>query len=84
MAQRQTWFEAFLKGNDANIDGDKILTFHSDTQKENTENGLQIHRSNDILTKNITQCVMRKNDFTITHLDLMTQEKTILEVEIHV
>ena len=82
MAQRQTWFEAFLKCNDANIDGDKILTFHSDTQKENTENGLQIHRSNDILTKNITQCVMRKNDFTITHLDLLTQEKTILEDEI--
>jgi hypothetical protein len=82
MAQRQTWFEAFLKENVSNIDGDKIMTFHSVTQKENKENGLQIHRSNDILTKNITQCVMRKNDFTITHLDLMTQEKTILEDEI--
>jgi uncharacterized protein with NRDE domain len=82
MAQRKIWFETFLKDNDFTIDGNKMLSFHADTQKENTENGLQIRRSNNILTKNISQCVLRKNDFTITHWDLLTDEKTILEDEI--
>jgi uncharacterized protein with NRDE domain len=82
MAERKTWFEAFLKDNESSIDGNKMLFFHAETQKENTENGLQIKRNNNILTKNITQCVLRKNDFTITHLDLLTGEKTILEDEI--
>jgi uncharacterized protein with NRDE domain len=82
IVQRKTWFEAFLKDNAFTIDGNKMLSFHADTQKENTENGLQIKRSNNILTKNITQCVLRKNDFTITHLDLLADEKTILEDEI--
>jgi uncharacterized protein with NRDE domain len=82
MAQRKIWFEAFLKDNDFTIDGNKILAFHTDTQKENTENGLQIRRINNILTKNITQCVLRKNDFTITHLDLLTGKKTIIEDEV--
>lgn len=81
MTERKIWFEAFLKDNDFTIDGNKMLSFHADTQKENTENGLQIRRSNNILTKNITQCVLRKNEFTITHLDLLTGEKTILEDE---
>jgi uncharacterized protein with NRDE domain len=82
MAERKTWFEAFLKDNESSIDGNKMLFFHTETQKENTENGLQIKRINNILTKNITQCVLRKNDFKITHLDLLTGEKTILEDEI--
>ena len=81
MTERKIWFEAFLRDNDFTIDGNKMLSFHADTQKENTENGLQIRRSNNILTKNITQCVLRKNEFTITHLDLLTGEKTILEDE---
>jgi len=82
MAQRKIWFEEFLKDVHYKIDSQKILTFHTDTQKENTENGLIIDRNNNMLTKNITQCILRKHDFTITHLDLLTDEKTMLEDEI--
>ena len=82
MAQRKIWFKEFLKDIDCKIDSQKILAFHTDTQKENTENGLIIRRNNNMLTKNITQCILRKHDFTITHLDLLTDEKIMLEDEI--
>jgi hypothetical protein len=82
MAQRKNWFDSFLKDNNFIVDDNNMLTFHSETHKEDSENGLQINRNNNIRTKNITQCVLEKNQFTITHMDMLTDEKTIIKDEI--
>jgi uncharacterized protein with NRDE domain len=82
IAKRKSWFSAFLKANDFKIDGNKMLTFHTETEKDDVENGLQINRNDLIRTKNITQCVLEKNQFTITHMDMLTDEKTIIKDEI--
>ncbi len=54
------------------------MNFHTNTQKSNLQNGLVINRNHTMLTKNITQCVVEKNEFTLTHYDLISNDKTII------
>ena len=82
IAQKKSWFEQFLVDNNKKVDSNKILTFHSTTKKETTGNGMSINHTDNVITKNITQCVLSKNDFTLSHVDLLTEEKTTLKDEI--
>ena len=37
-----------------------------------------MNRNNSMLTKNITQCEITEDRFTLTHFDLISQEKSII------
>jgi uncharacterized protein with NRDE domain len=82
ISQKKSMFDNFLNENKLNIDGDKILTFHSSTKKEDTVSEIQSHTNEIVITKNITQCVITKTDFTLTHLDLLTKEKSTQKISI--
>ena len=78
ISKRELWFSEFLNENKENTSSDDFLSFHTNTQKNDTQNGLVINRNNFMLTKNITQCEITKSNFTLTHLDLISQEKSII------
>jgi uncharacterized protein with NRDE domain len=75
---RESWFSEFLNQNKENICSDDFISFHTNTQKNDTQNGLVMNRNNSMLTKNITQCEITKSNFTLTHFDLISQEKSII------
>ena len=82
IAHREKWFSDFLIEKQYCPNENELLDFHTQTQKEDVQNGLIINRNHQLLTKNITQCILEKDKFTLTHLDLIMEEKTILIDEI--
>jgi len=78
ISKRERWFSEFLNQNKETICSDDFISFHTNTQKNDTQNGLVINRNNSMLTKNITQCEITKNNFTLTHLDLISKKKSII------
>ncbi len=81
ISQKKRMFEDFLTETSSNIDGDRILAFHSTTKKEDIESESHTIAKELVITKNITQCIMTQKDFTLSHVDLLTEEKTILNAE---
>lgn len=77
--KREEWFNDFLAENNIIVGSNEIINFHINTNKDDTDNGLIIKRSNDILTKNVTQVVIESNRFTLEHWDLITNEKSKIE-----
>ena len=82
ISQKKAMFEHFLFENIANLDADRILNFHSTTKKEDVDAESQSISKELVMTKNITQCIMTHKDFTLAHVDLLTDEKTIINAEI--
>lgn len=80
MQQRKDWFSDFLNRKQI-VNAADLIDFHTNTQKGNLQNGLLINRNQTMLTKNVTQCVLKNNSFTLTHFDLITHQKTKLHHE---
>ena len=77
--EREEWFYDFLNKKNKEVNSDDIIDFHISTRKEDTENGLIISRSNNILTKNVTQTILYPTHFAMKHWDLTKNEKTAIE-----
>jgi len=75
---REKWFTDFLSQHKENINSKSLISFHSNTQNKDTQNGLLINREDLMLTKNITQCEITEHCFTLTHFDLMNKEQYII------
>lgn len=80
--KRKEWFEEFLKSKKEFIEPDDFIEFHSNTQKNDTQNGLIINRNQIMLTKNITQCILEKNKIFFKHYDLITKESTEITISL--
>lgn len=78
IANREQWFKEFLNQKKENIYSNDFISFHTNTKNNDTQNGLVIKRDNLILTKNITQCELTKSNFTITHIDLISNKKSTI------
>lgn len=76
---RAAWFRAFLKNQKIGLDEANMIDFHSNTQKNDPENGLIINRDSQILTKNITQYVLENAQIALHHYDLIAHQKNILK-----
>lgn len=76
--KKEKWFSDFLSQKKENIGADDLISFHFNTEKNDTQNGLVINRNNLMLTKNITQCEIANNNFTLTHFDLINNEESII------
>ncbi|RDI58471.1 NRDE family protein [Flavobacterium glaciei] len=71
--KRAEWFHTFMEGN-SEISESKMHDFHRYTEEENDENGLVINRNNEMKTLSITQAVIKKNNVTILHYDLIANQ----------
>lgn len=80
---RKEWFKEFFNKNNSKPTSKDILDFHFNTNNQDNYNGLIINRNNTMVTKNITQCVLEKNKFTILHEDLILNKQTIISDKIH-
>lgn len=78
ISKRERWFSEFLNQRNDDICSEDLISFHSNTQKNDLQNGLVMNRNNSMLTKNITQCEITEDRFTLTHFDLISQEKSII------
>ncbi|HRH03810.1 MAG TPA: NRDE family protein [Bacteroidia bacterium] len=72
---RKIWFKEFLESTPETIDSQGLLNFHTGTQIKDKVNGLIINRNQQLLTKNITQCVIEQDRFTLTHMDLLQNKQ---------
>jgi hypothetical protein len=72
--RRKSWFVDFLDGKKGEVEPQDLWKFHTETKKEDSENGLLISRESGMLTKNITQCVIGEKDILIRHFDVITDE----------
>lgn len=75
---RKIWFNEFLESSKGTIDPDGLLNFHTGTETKDKENGLIINRNQQLLTKNITQCVIEQDRFTLKHIDLLQKKQQLL------
>jgi uncharacterized protein with NRDE domain len=72
---RQQWFENFTYASD-DIQPSEVLNFHTNTYREDIENGLIINRKNGVQTKSITQLVITNDKSTLTHFHPKDKEKS--------
>lgn len=77
--KREEWFHDFLENHKNGITSHNFFEFHTDTKKEDQNNGLLINRDHKMLTKSVTQAVITSNRFTIEHRDLITDNYTLIE-----
>lgn len=68
--KRSDWFFEFMKGKDI-ICASDLIDFHTNTQNDDSENGLVINRENVLKTLSITQVVIRQNKGTMKYYDLI-------------
>ncbi len=80
--KRKKWFHEFLVDKQFHPTDAELLQFHTQTEAQDHENGLLINRKMEMLTKNVTQCVLTNNEFIINHLDLISHEKSHLKDQI--
>lgn len=71
---RRQWFTQFLASQNT-VNEESVRRFHLHTEKNNTENGLVINRSNKIKTLSLTQAVIVANKANLFYHDLV-EEKT--------
>ncbi|MBE0422365.1 MAG: NRDE family protein [Lutibacter sp.] len=72
-ALRAHWFEDFNAKNNP-LSQEKILSFHKNTQTENTEYGLVINRDGITKTLSITQLLLQNNLIEMTYVDMENKE----------
>lgn len=72
-ALRSHWFEDFSTKNNP-LSPEKILSFHKNTQVENTEYGLVINREDITKTLSITQLLLQNNHIEMTYVDMENKE----------
>lgn len=77
--KREKWFYQFLSNKPWNISNNDLIEFHTNTKKEDEENGLIINRNNKMLTKNVTQVELSNKQFVLRHWDLTENKETIIE-----
>lgn len=77
MQKRKNWFSEFLHQK-RKVNAQDLMDFHTNTQKDDAENGLIINRMGITVTRNITQYALENGNLSITHLDLITKEKTVI------
>lgn len=70
---RKRWFDQFMH-EQLDLTASALFQFHTATQSEDTENGLIINRNQTLLTKNVTQCIIEPGQFTLKHVDLISQK----------
>jgi uncharacterized protein with NRDE domain len=75
-AERASWFNEFMIQK-VIVNENDMIHFHTNTQEENTENGLVINRNNLLKTISISQTVIELNKATFYYHDLITDQKTI-------
>lgn len=71
---RKQWFVDFIAKNEI-LSEDKMIDFHSNTESENKEFGLQINRGNLMKTVSISQAIIQKNKICFQYNDLISNEK---------
>lgn len=70
---RTQWFENFSTKNHP-LSPEKILSFHKNTQTENTEYGLVINRDDITRTLSITQLLLQNNHIEMIYVDIENKE----------
>lgn len=76
--KRKAWFSTFLVQKKEIFSSEDFIDFHTKSKKNDLQNGLIINRNQTMLTKNVTQCVIKKKEFILTHFDLIANERTII------
>jgi len=71
--ERSKWFYTFIDQIDE-ISESKMYDFHSNTEKQNIENGLVINRNDALKTLSITQAVLENKKVTVQHYDLISNQ----------
>jgi uncharacterized protein with NRDE domain len=77
--KREEWFYDFLANKNNEVTSNDIIDFHINTKNEDTDNGLIINRTNNMLTKNVTQTILYASHFQMQHWDLIKNKKHIIE-----
>lgn len=71
--KRSKWFYTFIDQS-ATISESKMFDFHSNTEIQNSENGLVINRNDVLKTLSITQAVLENKKVTVEHYDLIANK----------
>ena len=66
--KRKLWLESFCRNTDP-LSTHDIISFHSKTEKSNTEYGLLINHHNEIMTISITQVLLKDDTIEMTYID---------------
>jgi hypothetical protein len=72
--ERILWFDQFRKQN-PEADMEDMKHFHSQTARENPDNGLIINRDSGVKTFSITQAVVEDNQAEMFHYDLLKEKQ---------
>lgn len=76
--RRRKWFDEFMVNHQHTLLPEDLISFHTQTQTNDTENGVLINRNGILLTKNVTQVVLDKDKFRLHHRDLVHHTQTTL------
>jgi uncharacterized protein with NRDE domain len=76
--RRRKWFDEFMVNHQHPLVPEDLISFHTQTQTNDTENGVLINRNGILLTKNVTQVVLEKEKFRLHHRDLVHNTQTTL------
>ncbi|GAB3655220.1 NRDE family protein [Echinicola sediminis] len=78
---RESWFKDFI--STVHVDSERILDFHRNTKRDDKENGLVINRGNKMLTKSITQGIIKNDEVSLKHLDLIQNTLSLHHERLH-
>lgn len=73
---RELWFKEYISNLSNELNDQDIFQFHTNTQIKDSQNGLIINRENNVLTKNVTQCIISQNAIKLIHVDLILNSKS--------
>ena len=71
--ERSLWFYDFIKRKESVSESD-LYDFHSDTESDNSENGLIINRNNILKTVSISQVIIQKEKAIFNYNDLISNK----------
>lgn len=71
--ERAFWFVDFLQDK-KEISASEMLSFHQNTKREDSENGLVINRENTLKTLSVTQAIIQQNKGTMQYYDLVNAQ----------
>jgi hypothetical protein len=58
-----------------------MMQFHTQTNPENTENGLVINRNNALQTLSVTQTILNHEGIEMSYFDLQTQKLSVQQIK---
>lgn len=77
--EREKWFKNYLASKLNILTENDLITFHTDTQLQDSENGLIINRNGTLITKSITQFIYDSNSqHKLLYIDLVENIKSEL------